>query len=160
MPATDNQFTAPALKRGTPAWYEAGLILVAIDISLMALAAGCGLRIEVSLSQIWGLLDVARYFTVQAVDALLGKREVAHYFNAYEVDVACISEGVYACTGILRRACGGDPSPERCGEREHHKTTTMPQGSTKDDWDAKTWLANEMKRPVWGGDLLEYGGRY
>ncbi len=61
MPAIDNQFTAPAsaLKRGTPAWYGVGFILIAVDISLMALA-GCGLRIEVSLSQIWGLPGVAR----------------------------------------------------------------------------------------------------
>ncbi|PBK65213.1 hypothetical protein ARMSODRAFT_1022633 [Armillaria solidipes] len=89
-------------------------------------------------------------FTGQAVDALLGKREVAHYFNAYEVDVAFISEGVYACMGIFRRVCGGDPPTERCGVREHHKTAGMMQGSTKDDWDAKTWLANEMKR-FWVG---------
>ncbi len=37
MPATDNQFTAPALKRGTPIWYEVAFIVIAVDISLMAL---------------------------------------------------------------------------------------------------------------------------
>ncbi|KAK0227475.1 hypothetical protein EDD85DRAFT_958095 [Armillaria nabsnona] len=88
-------------------------------------------------------IDVARRILPQRLDGraidALRKREVAYYFNVYEVDIALISKGVYAYTIILRRVCQGGP-PQVLQSAAEYESTTRPlactrmmQGRTKDD---------------------------
>ncbi|PBK88578.1 hypothetical protein ARMGADRAFT_362344 [Armillaria gallica] len=106
-------------------------------------------------------IDIARRILPQRLDGTshrrsFGKREVTHSFNVYEVDIALISEGVYACTSILQRVYRGGP-PQVLQSVAEYENTTRPlectsimQGRTKDNWNTKPWWRERWRRAQGG----------
>ncbi|KAG7440601.1 uncharacterized protein BT62DRAFT_923914 [Guyanagaster necrorhizus] len=80
--------------------------------------------------------------TGQTVDALLEKKQKAHLFNAYGLDVAAVRKVSTSARTILLQYSWEDE--EDVGKVQD--CTCIPEGGTREGYHAKVWLAAEMKR--------------
>lgn len=92
--------------------------------------------------------------TGQTVDALLEKKQKAHLFNAYGLDVAAVRKVCMLSSSVMLRISATSArtillqysweDEEDVGKVQD--CTCIPEGGTREGYHAKVWLAAEMKR--------------